>query len=148
MQVISAPRTLTTLIAVIGLLTVFQLTTQQEGQSAEFSQMACKAPYIIDGDTFVCNGIHIRLASIDAPEMPHHCRPGRQCTAGNPFTARDYLKSITRGVVTCDLLKIDGYGRTVARCSLGGLDLSCAMVAAKHAVQRYGPLSCPADTPR
>jgi endonuclease YncB( thermonuclease family) len=148
MHAISAPRALTILIGIICLLTVLHLATEQEGQSAEFNQIACKAPYIIDGDTFACNGIHIRLASIDAPEMPDHCRTGRRCTAGDPFAARDFLKDITRGAVTCDPLKIDGYGRTVARCSSGGLDLSCAMVAAKHAVQRYGPLSCPADIPR
>ncbi|MCK5519400.1 MAG: thermonuclease family protein, partial [Alphaproteobacteria bacterium] len=36
----------------------------------------------------------------------------------------------------------DHYGRTVARCKANGKDLSCAMVAAGHAIERYGVLNC------
>ena len=46
------------------------------------------------------------------------------------------------GSVTCVPIEIDRYGRTVALCKAGGKDLSCAMVAAGHAVERYGVLNC------
>lgn len=104
--------------------------------------IACTSPRIIDGDTFVCAGNTIRLAGIDAPEMPGHCRRGRHCVAGNPVASRSYLQSLAGGAVTCRSEGIDHYGRTIARCKAAGTGLSCAMVKAKYAVNRYGPLWC------
>ncbi len=104
--------------------------------------IVCHGPEITDGDTFRCSGHRIRLASIDAPEMPGHCRPGRRCVDGDPEAAKSYLESLTRGRVTCRPVSTDRYGRTVAHCESGGLDLSCAMVEGGHAIERYGSLSC------
>lgn len=105
-------------------------------------QIICTSPVVVDGDTFRCNGERIRLASIDAPEMPGHCRAGRRCTPGDPYAAREYLRGMARGEVQCRRVDTDSYGRTVALCEAGGLDLSCAMVSAGHAVERYGRLAC------
>lgn len=102
----------------------------------------CRSPYIIDGDTFSCSGARIRLHAIDAPEMPGHCREGRRCTQGNPHKAKSYLQSLTRGEVICETLTIDRYNRTIADCTAGDINLSCEMVAAGYAVERYGTLSC------
>lgn len=102
----------------------------------------CNAPRIIDGDTMDCGNLRIRLASIDTPEMPGHCAAGRKCVAGDPYAAKEYLANLTRGSVTCERVTIDKYGRTVARCSADGRDVSCAMVKSGHAVERYGRLSC------
>lgn len=104
--------------------------------------ISCYSPGVIDGDTFTCSGRRIRLASIDAPEMPGHCKQGRKCTQGDPYASRDYLRSLASGSVTCRSIETDHYGRTVALCEAGGKDLSCAMVGAGHAVKRYGSLSC------
>lgn len=104
--------------------------------------ITCDSPRIIDGDTFDCGGVRIRLQGIDAPEMPGHCRPGRQCTPGNPFAAQQTLVQLTRGPVACQRTATDVYGRTVARCTSGGQDLSCAMLAAHRAVHRYGAIDC------
>lgn len=104
--------------------------------------ISCHSPYIIDGDTLTCDGQRIRLEGIDAPEMPGHCRVGRSCTPGDPHAAKDYLESISRGLVSCRPIKKDVYGRTVARCEAGGRDLSCAMIAADHAVRRYSVILC------
>jgi endonuclease YncB( thermonuclease family) len=102
----------------------------------------CHKPFVIDGDTMDCNGLRIRLAGIDAPEMPNHCRPGRKCTPGNPFAAKKHLESLLREDVVCSPVEIDDYGRTIARCASKGKDLSCAMIRAKHAVMRYRSLAC------
>jgi len=112
-------------------------------EKSNTESIVCASPYIIDGDTFSCNNTRIRLYGIDAPEMPDHCRKGRRCTQGNPFKSKDYLESFTRGTVTCAAIEIDHYGRTIARCTSKGKDISCAMVEAGHAVERYGTLSCP-----
>lgn len=104
--------------------------------------ISCFSPVVIDGDTFTCSGRRVRLASIDAPEMPGHCQKGRRCTVGDPFGSREYLRSLVSGSVTCRPIETDHYGRTVARCEAGGKDLSCEMVGAGHAVKRYGFLLC------
>jgi len=105
--------------------------------------IACRNPRVIDGDTFDCGGTRIRLAGIDAPEMPGHCREGRECTPGDPYAARRHLVALTRGAVSCRRVDTDVYGRTVARCETGdGNDVSCAMIADGHAVHRYRTLWC------
>ncbi len=110
--------------------------------SAGATEIACNLPRVIDGDTMDCAGVRIRLASIDAPEMPGHCAAWRDCTPGDPYAARNYLSLLTRGAVACRPVEIDHYGRTVASCRSDGRDLSCAMVAAGRAVRRYGWLWC------
>jgi endonuclease YncB( thermonuclease family) len=57
----------------------------------------CLNPSHHDGDNIYCAGeirSH-RLYGIDAPEMPGACRPGRECTPGDPYASRDHLKSLT-----------------------------------------------------
>ena len=109
---------------------------------ADNQEFLCHWPKVIDGDTIHCGTTRVRLAGIDAPEMPGHCRPGRDCTPGDPYAARDYLRSIVRNPMTCRATDKDAYGRIVARCKADGKDLSCAMLAAGHAVRRYGYINC------
>ena len=114
----------------------------------------CRAPKHHDGDAVTCEGQKsMRLDSIDAPEMPGACRAGRECTAGDPFAARDHLASLTRARdVQCrhvdadrrraGFQETDHYGRRIARCFADGIDVSCRMVADGFAVERYGKLDC------
>lgn len=81
--------------------------------------------------------------AVDAPELPGHCRVGRKCTAGDGKASRAHLQRLVGGKsVHCQPAGRDRYDRLLARCTAGGQDLSCAMVAAGFAVQRYGPLRC------
>ncbi len=106
-------------------------------------QFACDSVTVVDGDTLRCGRQRVRLASIDAPEMPGHCRTGRECTPGDPFASNEHLKQlIGGGPVACREVDVDAYGRSVAFCSARGEDLSCAQVEAGVAVVRYGKLSC------
>jgi endonuclease YncB( thermonuclease family) len=105
----------------------------------------CPNPYHHDGDAIRCGGKgrSDRLYAIDAPEMPGACRPGRQCTPGDPYAARDHLRALTGGkAVVCRQLDTDRYGRPVVQCFADGVDLSCAMVRDGFAVERYGRLDC------
>lgn len=82
------------------------------------------AARVVDGDGLVIEGVRVRLWGIDAPEL------GTAAGAA----ARDALAVLVAGaVVVCDGLYLDRYGRTVAVCRAGGVDLACAMVAAGHA---------------
>lgn len=109
----------------------------------------CPQARAIDGDGIQCGGtLRVRLKAIDAPELTGRCRSLRGCTPGDGKAARAYLRCLIAGrPVTCAGLGHDSYGRRISRCAVatpqGPLDLSCAMVAAGHAVERYGRLICP-----
>lgn len=115
---------------------------------AEARPISCPTTFAIDGDTFACGSLRVRVQGIDAPEMPGHCRRGRSCTPGDPFASTANLRRLlARGGVVCVPTAIDVYGRTVARCSAGKgralADLSCAQLAGGFAVRRYAPIRCP-----
>lgn len=103
----------------------------------------CTRLRVIDGDTFACGQQRVRLQGIDAPELAGHCRPGRRCTPGDGVASRAHLQQLVAwSRVECRQTDTDVYGRTVARCSAGRKDLSCAQVAAGQAVLRYAPITC------
>lgn len=112
------------------------------------ASFVCARPTHHDGDAIRCagqgsEGKSMRLYGIDAPEMPGACRPGRSCTPGNPFAARNHLARLTRGRrVVCQQRDTDSYGRRVVECRADGINLSCAMIAARFAVRRYGRPDC------
>lgn len=133
-------------VVVLACLAAFAspMLARQRTESAAASQaFTCNSPQITDGDTLRCNGQRVRLLGIDAPELPDHCRRGRQCVEGDPYAARAYLESLTRTTVECTSQGEDRYGRTLARCRADGVDLSCAMVQSGHAERRYSPITCP-----
>jgi endonuclease YncB( thermonuclease family) len=79
---------------------------------------------IIDGDTLEIHGTRIRLWGIDAPESSQLCRgdDSLQYRCGAK-AANDLDAFIARQVVDCVPVSLDQYGRTVASCSVGGVDL-------------------------
>jgi micrococcal nuclease len=97
--------------------------------------LLCTAPHVHDGDTIRCAGASVRIANMDAPEMPGspRCRahPGWACDpAAEAFAipARDRMIALTRGKVRCDPQDTDRYGRTVARCFAGRVDVGRQLV--------------------
>jgi endonuclease YncB( thermonuclease family) len=99
------------------------------------SSFSCSVTSVHDGDTFRCSdGIRVRLSSIDAPEMPGACQPGRHCAPGDPYAARDLLRRLIGGrIVQCQAVGTS-YDRVVAWCSVAGVDLSRAMVSGGYAI--------------
>lgn len=92
---------------------------------------------IIDGDSLAVGGVEVRLFGIDAPELFQRCtREGREVQCGRE-ALRHLVALIAGQPVTCQRRDIDRYGRMVAVCSIEGVDLGRAMVAAGHAVS-YG----------
>jgi endonuclease YncB( thermonuclease family) len=83
----------------------------------------------LDGDTFVRAKLHYRLASIDAPELPGHCRPGRRCVSGDPWRSRRALQlELDRGIF-CRAQGQDYYKRTLVRCTtLEHTDLGALLI--------------------
>lgn len=110
--------------------------------AAQPKPIACAKPYVVDGDTIHCGKLRLRLYGIDAPEL-HGCPKGKRCVPGDAVAAREYLQGLAAGGITCLHRNFDNYGRSVADCSSKqAKSLSCAMVAAGHAVERYGVLEC------
>jgi endonuclease YncB( thermonuclease family) len=79
---------------------------------------------IIDGDTLEIHRTRIRLSGIDAPESNQLCRgdDSLQYRCGAK-TANDLDGFIARRPVSCVPVSLDQYGRTVATCAVGGVDL-------------------------
>lgn len=112
-------------------------------RAQEASDFSCEDVSVTDGDTIRCGPLRVRLASIDSPEMPGHCRQGRQCVDGDPHASKLHLEElIGQGEVLCRQTDTDRYGRIVALCSVAGRDLSCAQVEGGFAIIRYGELMC------
>jgi endonuclease YncB( thermonuclease family) len=96
---------------------------------------APKPVRVLDGDTIVVGKEHIRLLGIDAPEMPGHCRKGRDCAPGDPFQSKAMLEAaITGAKLVIHRVDKDRYGRTVADVFANGTSLSCRQLAAAQAI--------------
>ncbi len=95
---------------------------------------------VIDGDTIVIHGTHIRLSGIDAPESGQHCADGAGvkylCGQKAAFALANMLAQHS---VTCRDQGQDRYGRTLGRCFLGASDVQAALVRAGWAIayRRY-----------
>ncbi|WP_321163093.1 thermonuclease family protein [Sphingomonas sp. Leaf25] len=100
-----------------------------------FIVLAC-ALMAVDGDTLRCGEERIRLLGIDAPEMPGHCREGRECAPGDPIAAKAALEKAVQGSATIERIGQDLYARTLARVRVNGVDLSCLQLSKGHAIYR------------
>ncbi|WP_426261630.1 thermonuclease family protein [Sphingomonas sp. DC1100-1] len=92
---------------------------------------------VTDGDTVRCNGERIRLLGIDAPELPGHCRMGRNCAPGDGYASKQSLADAMIGTIRINRVGEDRYGRTLAILSGDHGDLSCWQL--EHGQAIYKP---------
>ena len=80
---------------------------------------------IIDGDTLEIHGTRIRLSGIDAPESSQLCRgdDSVQYRCGAK-AANDLDSLLNKRPIDCAPVSLDQYRRTVAVCSVDGVDLA------------------------
>ena len=83
---------------------------------------------IIDGDTIDIHGTRIRLSGIDTPERGQSCE-----RAGAAYRCGTEASRVLDGLVadqpvSCAVVAVDRYGRLVATCHKGALDLNGEMV--------------------
>jgi len=77
-----------------------------------------------DGDSLRINGQAYRLQGIDAPELAQTCG-----TYPAGVESRNTLSGLIQGrAVACEHVTTDRFGRSVAYCRAGGLDLGAEMV--------------------
>lgn len=88
-----------------------------------------------DGDTIrLCDGERIRIANIDAPEMPgsSRCNRGRDgwCDYKLATKSRDALSAfLANGEVAIIRQGTDRYGRTLARVTVNGRDAGAYLIS-------------------
>jgi len=135
-------------LALVAFCTVLFWPQSQPARAAgppATANISCKVLWVHDGDTLRCEGYRksTRLYGIDSPEMPGACREGRSCVPGDPHASKAKLQQLIAGrAVRCQHIETDRYDRPVMRCWADQTDVSCAMVASGHAVERYGKLEC------
>lgn len=134
---------LTSIIAATVTLTALSVP-DGEAQAASYKTYAAGQCRATDGDTLSCGRCQltgtkraackqekIRLVEIDAPEMPGHCRVGRDCATGDPYAAKDALAEMIKQGVSIKRFGTDRYSRTIADARVGDVSVSCALVRAK-----------------
>ncbi len=90
---------------------------------------------VVDGDSLRRSDVEIRLYGIDAPEYRQSCRDkhGKEYSCGRQ--AANALRGLVQGrEVSCSTSETDRYGRAVALCKAGDLDLNREMVRLGWAV--------------
>ena len=92
---------------------------------------------VIDGDSLLVGGAEIRLFGIDAPEFRQTCARGGEVWRCGAEAARVLRSAIGGREVSCSPREQDRYGRMVAVCRAGGLDLGAAMIKGGFALS-YG----------
>jgi endonuclease YncB( thermonuclease family) len=97
---------------------------------------------VADGDTIRVNGERVRLIGIDAPELEQSCTDANGAAWSCGRAARDKMVALAAGdEVSCRPDGRDRYGRTLAVCTAGNVDLGRAMVQAGLAVADGGYLA-------
>ncbi|OJW58016.1 MAG: hypothetical protein BGO57_12240 [Sphingomonadales bacterium 63-6] len=88
------------------------------------AQLITGKAYAIDGDTLDMDGFRIRLHGVDAPEAEQTClREGSDWACGQASKAA--LAALVEGrPVECEQKGRDNYGRMVAVCRVGGIDMA------------------------
>jgi endonuclease YncB( thermonuclease family) len=103
--------------------------------SASTAQPISGPAKVITGDTIELPGQRLKLAGIDAPDVPQGCR-----TAQGEFyrcgeESWKFLNSLVQGhSVSCSPLDGNHGGQKIARCHVGGKDLANEIVRSGHAV--------------
>lgn len=95
---------------------------------------------VLDGDTIEVRGERIRIHGIDAPEDRQSCRDRRGQRYSCSRAATEAMRELVRNQrVACERRDVDAYGRTIAVCRVGRVDIGAAMVRRGHALafRRY-----------
>ena len=103
-------------------------------------------PRIVDGDTLAFGRARVRIFGIDAPEAAQTCLDRQSLPYACGTAATQAMRAIIADHdLDCRERDIDRYGRTVAQCFAGSLDIGRELVREGWAVafRRYSRLYDP-----
>jgi endonuclease YncB( thermonuclease family) len=90
---------------------------------------------VVDGDSLRRGDMDIRLHGIDAPEYRQNCRDKHGAEYACGKQAANALRSLVgEREVSCSSIETDRYGRAVAVCRIGELEINGEMVRLGWAV--------------
>jgi endonuclease YncB( thermonuclease family) len=90
---------------------------------------------VVDGDSLRRGDTDIRLHGIDAPEYRQTCRDKHGAEYACGKQAANALRNLVEeGAVSCTSIETDRYGRAVALCKRGDLEINREMVRLGWAV--------------
>jgi endonuclease YncB( thermonuclease family) len=97
--------------------------------------LASGSMQVIDGDSLRRGDTDIRLYGIDAPEYRQSCRDKHDTEYSCGKQSANALRGLVqRQDVSCSSVETDRYGRAVAVCKIGDLDINREMVRLGWAV--------------
>jgi endonuclease YncB( thermonuclease family) len=112
-------------LAALSAILLLSLPLHAQGQG----QIITGAAAAVDGDSLEMTGVSIRLHGADAPEAKQTCQRGAEAWACGQ-DAKVLLSQLVAGKqVRCEQRDRDKYGRVVAACFVGRLDLAQTMVS-------------------
>ena len=131
--------------SLILVLALAAITVAVPAASTEIAGLA----RVIDGDTLAINTHRIRIHGIDAPETGQSCLDtrGRNYRCGE-LSTRTLRHTIANRPIRCVVQTRDRYGRSIARCTIAGIDIGAEQVrfGAALAYRRYSRDYVPQET--
>lgn len=119
-------------IARVGLVSLAMVLGAQDAMA----EPLIGVPSVIDGDTIEIHGTRIRLSGIDAPESAQMCLDGSgkkyRCGQRSSLALADFLDA--RRPTSCIEVGRDQFGRMVAVCTAGGVDIAEWLVRRGYAL--------------
>jgi endonuclease YncB( thermonuclease family) len=88
----------------------------------------CGTVTVVDGDTIDVGDERVRLLDVDAPELAQTCEGPKEIRPCGRLAAEALQSRVEHQGVCCIRSGKDEYGRTLARCSVNGEDLSTWLV--------------------
>lgn len=85
---------------------------------------------VSDGDSLRIGATRVRLFGIDAPELRQRCESSGRSWACGAWSKNMLQQIVSKGVLSCEMVEKDRYGRSVARCRVGREDVAALMVRA------------------
>ena len=117
------------------LLTSFMLILPAAAQENTEPSVITGRAAVLEGDTIEINGQVIRLHGIDAPQHRQTCRDRRGAVYRCGLKSKTALDLfLWSNEITCHILSSDKYGRKLANCSLGQVDVADWLVRQGHAL--------------
>ena len=117
---------LSTLLALVALVALYIWAMNVNRRPAPAP--ATGAAQVVDGDSLRIEGRMIRLKGIDAPEIEQMCRRGGEDYRCGRDTQQALRRLVRSGVVTCDGNEHDRFGRLLAICRIGDIEINAWLV--------------------
>ena len=124
-------RSVSDAIVFLAVLTIVLAVMKQFGMV----DLGTGSVHVVDGDSLRKGDTDIRLYGIDAPEYRQACRDKHDAEYLCGKQSANVLRGLVQGrEVSCSSIDTDRYGRAVAVCKMGDLDINGEMVRQGWAV--------------